>query len=157
MRRKLVIALIILLFVIVLGYPLALAAVAISSPIPPNVGIGDLILCPDTPNCVSSLTGEAPDKSVLPLAYTGDQAVALAQLEAVLEELPRTQIMVSQGGYIHAESRSRIMRFVDDVEFEFDVDSQEIHVRSTSRLGVDDLGVNRRRVQAIREAFNAQQ
>ncbi|MEL6270044.1 MAG: DUF1499 domain-containing protein, partial [Chloroflexota bacterium] len=83
--------------------------------------------------------------------------VALAQLEAVLEELPRTQIMVSQGGYIHAESRSRIMRFVDDVEFEFDVDSQEIHVRSTSRLGVDDLGVNRRRVQAIREAFNAQQ
>ncbi|MEM6284887.1 MAG: DUF1499 domain-containing protein [Chloroflexota bacterium] len=171
MQRRLIIAAIILLFVLVLCYPLTLAAVTLGSPTPPGVGAGRIDVCPDRPNCVSSLQDEATAQRVDPLTYTNEQfsieaeafseddrtEIITARLITVLEGLPRTQVMVAQGGYIHAETRSRVFRFVDDLELQIDPASQEVQVRSAARLGQDDLGVNRRRVQAIREAFNASQ
>ena len=81
-------------------------------------------------------------------------AEAQARLKQVLLNEPRTRIVKEEGGYLHAEARSFLFRFVDDVEFMFDADQQVIHVRSASRLGYSDLGVNRRRVERIRRAFN---
>lgn len=69
--------------------------------------------------------------------------------------MPRTRIRRDEAAYLHAEFRSLIFRFVDDVEFLLDADAGVIHVRSASRLGYSDLGVNRRRVEAIRQAFSA--
>jgi len=63
-------------------------------------------------------------------------------------------IITEEGSYLHAETRSFLFRFVDDVEFMMDTDSRVIHVRSASRTGYSDLGVNRRRVERLRRAFN---
>jgi uncharacterized protein (DUF1499 family) len=71
----------------------------------------------------------------------------------VLATIPRLSITVEQGNYLRAEVRSRVFRFVDDIEFLLDTEQQLIHVRSASRSGHSDFGVNRRRVEQIHKAF----
>tara|TARA_R100001039_G_C1848380_1_gene108434 strand:- start:1958 stop:2254 length:297 start_codon:yes stop_codon:yes gene_type:complete len=75
----------------------------------------------------------------------------IATVRAVLEQMPRAAIVTDDGNYIHAEFTSRLMGFVDDVEFLADPAAGQVHVRSASRLGHSDLGVNRERVESIRE------
>jgi uncharacterized protein (DUF1499 family) len=58
-------------------------------------------------------------------------------------------------GYIYAQFTTRLMKYVDDVEFWYDPSSKVIQVRSASRLGSSDLGVNRKRIETIRQKFNA--
>ena len=65
----------------------------------------------------------------------------------------RTTVVTVQENYIHAEFTSRLFRFVDDVEFCFDDDHKTIHLRSASRTGYSDLGVNRKRIERIRQRF----
>jgi len=77
----------------------------------------------------------------------------MSRLKAVLANQTRTQIVKEEGDYLHAECRSLIFRFVDDLEFYLDRRGKKIHVRSASRTGTYDWGVNRRRVEAIRKAF----
>lgn len=126
---------------------------AISEP-PSNMGPtdGKLALCPTSPNCVCS-QDEAADKLIDPLAFDGDAGAAMERLREVVLAMPRTTIVIDDGDYLHAEFRSAIFRFVDDVEFLADADAGVIHVRSASRIGRSDLGVNRKRVEAIRTAF----
>jgi uncharacterized protein (DUF1499 family) len=90
-----------------------------------------------------------------PIPYTGSQAEARERLLRVLHAYPRTRIVKEEPGYIHAECRSLLFRFVDDVELELDDDAKEIHFRSASRLGRKDFGVNRQRMEQIRGAFLA--
>lgn len=113
---------------------------------------GKLSPCPDSPNCVSS---QSPDPShfVEPLSYTDSQTEAKARLLNVIEAMPRTQIISNTENYIHAECTSLIFRFVDDVEFLFDHEQKLIHVRSASRIGYSDLGMNRKRIEALRQQF----
>jgi len=108
--------------------------------------------CPDTPNCVTSLAQDA-EHHVEPFAFTGDPAVALAHLKAALLKEKRVAVKKEQGGYLHAEARSLVFRFVDDIEFLLDADKRVIHVRSASRTGHSDFGVNRRRVERIRNHY----
>lgn len=110
--------------------------------------------CGSKPNCVSST---APEGShyVEPLATGGDSAAALERVRAVMKALPRTKLVGEEAGYLHYEVRSRIMRYVDDVEFGTNEEGGVIDLRSVSRVGYSDMGVNRKRVEAIREAFNA--
>jgi uncharacterized protein (DUF1499 family) len=68
--------------------------------------------------------------------------------------MPRTDIVTLEEDYIHAECRSRIFGFVDDVEFWFDGANGVIHFRSASRMGYSDLGVNRKRMERIRKEFS---
>ena len=70
-----------------------------------------------------------------------------------MRSLPRTQIITETDSYLYAEFTSKLMGFVDDVEFSLDPAAKVIQVRSASRLGESDLGVNRDRVQAIRAAL----
>src|SRR5206468_84351 len=91
--------------------------------------------------------------AVEPLRFTDDPEEAWQRLKAVLASLPRTRIVAATDGYLHAECTSRVFRFVDDLECLLDRDAKLIHVRSASRAGRSDLGVNRRRVEAIRRAF----
>ena len=121
---------------------------------PPRIGVKDnrLMPCPASPNCVSS---QAPDAAhqVPPIVYTGSEKDARAALLSVLNAMPRCRIMADTGTYIHATFTSRIFRFVDDVEFYFDDAQKTIQVRSASRVGYSDLGVNRKRVEKIRHLF----
>ena len=67
--------------------------------------------------------------------------------------MPRTKIITAEGKYLYAEFTSAIMGYVDDVEFFANPDKGIIEVRSASRLGESDLGVNRQRIEAIRANF----
>ncbi len=88
-----------------------------------------------------------------PLHFTGPSAPALASLKEVLRHQPRATLVLETNGYLRAEFRSAFFRFADDVEFF--ATGAVIQVRSASRVGTSDYGVNRRRVEAIREQFNA--
>ncbi len=119
---------------------------------PTGLGVqaGELADCPSSPNCVSS---QSHDLSHLiePIPYTGDPATAIAQLQSVIENLPRAEIIEATDTYLYAEFTSALMGFVDDVEFYVDAINGVIQMRSASRLGESDLGVNRKRMEAIRQ------
>jgi len=128
---------------------LLLGASCRSAPVKPTDG--HLPPCPDSPNCVNTQTGD-----VEPLTFAGSGAEALARLRAIIEDMPRTTIREAADGYLHAEFRSALFRFVDDVQCLVDENAGVIHLRSASRLGYSDLGVNRRRLEALRAAWSAE-
>lgn len=110
--------------------------------------------CPDRPNCVSS---QATDEkqATPPLTYGGSRQAAMERLVVLVSELPRTKIITRTTDYLHVEFRSKWFRFVDDVEFWLPPDEPgALHIRSASRLGYSDMGVNRKRVENIRELFS---
>jgi uncharacterized protein (DUF1499 family) len=108
--------------------------------------------CPDKPNCVSSLSNNAMH-SVAPIAYDGDWQMMKATLIELIENTPRAEIVENTDEYLHACFKSKLFGFVDDVEFVFYDAQKLIHIRSASRLGYYDFGVNRRRVRWLREAL----
>ncbi len=75
------------------------------------------------------------------------------RLKTALKSEQRITVVSEHDGYLHIEARSLVFRFVDDVEFLIDPGHHLIHMRSASRTGYSDLGVNRRRVERIRRAF----
>jgi len=117
---------------------------------PADLGVkaGVLRPCPSSPNCVSSEAGTPADKLVASFPAPGGRT-DLARLAEVVRAWPRTEIITATPDYLHAESTSLLLRFVDDVEFRFDSTAMVIHVRSASRLGESDLGVNRKRVEGL--------
>lgn len=144
--------LVVLVGLVVLGRLWAARA----APAPASVGVvnDQLSACPDTPNCVSSQATDAEHK-IEAISYSGDAAAAQARMRQVLEKMPRTRIVVDEPRYLHAENRSLIFGYVDDVEIYLDAGNSRIQIRSASRLGISDLGANRGRVEAIRTAFAA--
>ncbi len=114
---------------------------------------GKLSECPDSPNCVSSQTIKK-GHTIDPLSYKGSFSEAKQALLSIISSLPRTEIIVDNDRYIHVTFTSRLMRFVDDVEFLFDDTNKQIHVRSASRVGYSDLGVNKKRVENLRKLLN---
>jgi len=118
---------------------------------PTNIGVqsGKLAPCPNTPNCVNSQSQD-PKCCIEPLSYQSTPAEAMAKLKTVIESQQRTKIITETENYLYAEFTSGLMGFVDDVEFLLDESNQVIHIRSASRLGKSDLGVNRKRIETIR-------
>jgi uncharacterized protein (DUF1499 family) len=129
---------------------LLLALFALAVPASGEPEGGAFAPCPDKPNCVSSL---APDEDhrVEPFALAGDPDAAWSALRAAVLAMPRTAIVEERPGYLHAESTSRIFRFVDDLELKRG-EGERVDVRSASRTGYGDMGVNRERVEALRAA-----
>jgi uncharacterized protein (DUF1499 family) len=126
---------------------LLLCLQTMSAPIPTT-----LPDCPDKPNCVSSQAGD-PAHAIEPFTYTGSARDAMRRLKSALSAEKRLTVVEERDAYLHAEARSLVFRFVDDVEFLLDTAHKLIHVRSAARTGYSDLGVNRRRVERIRRAF----
>jgi uncharacterized protein (DUF1499 family) len=118
---------------------------------PNNLGVnnGKLAPCPSSPNCVSSQSSD-PVHAIAPLSFTSTPEQAIAKLKSVIESLPRAKIITENQDYLYAEFKSALMGFVDDVEFYLDRNANVIQVRSASRLGQSDLGVNRQRIETIR-------
>jgi uncharacterized protein (DUF1499 family) len=114
---------------------------------PANLGVRDgrLSPCRRSPNCVCS-QADPTDREhyIAPLAFAG----SIAELRRAIESLPRVTVIREAADYLYAEFRTPLLRFVDDVEFA--KAAGVLHVRSASRLGRRDFGVNRRRIEAIR-------
>jgi uncharacterized protein (DUF1499 family) len=119
---------------------------------PKNLGVHDdrLTPCPEKPNCVSSDASDEEHR-VAPLSLEGgDPALAWKAARMAVESLPRTEVIADTGSYLHAECRSMLMGYVDDLELQVRPKQGIIAVRSASRLGYSDMGVNRRRVERLR-------
>ena len=112
---------------------------------------GRLASCGRRLNCVSSQAdpGDA-QRYVAPIRVKGAAAGAIAAARRAVESMARARVVREEGNYLHAEFRSGLMGYVDDVEFMCDANAGVLHVRSASRLGRRDFGVNRRRVEALR-------
>lgn len=110
--------------------------------------------CPRSPNCVSSLAGDERH-AISPIVYSGALEDARQALLDVLKAAPRVTLVAGETDYLHAEFRSRVFGFVDDVEFFFPAGQRVIHVRSASRSGYYDFGINRKRIEGIRRQLEA--
>lgn len=117
-------------------------------------GSGRLAPCPASPNCVSS---EATDALHAIPAYRirGDAGAAWAALATHVRALPGVEVVTAEDYYLHAVFTTRLMRYRDDVELGLDAESGTIRLRSASRVGYGDMGVNRERMESIREALVA--
>ncbi|MDJ0623940.1 MAG: DUF1499 domain-containing protein [Desulfocapsaceae bacterium] len=123
-----------------------------STPVAGGVRDGDLLPCPDTPNCVS--TAESREKySISPLTYRGTREQAISELKIIVEEMTDTKLHQEREGYLWWECRSKIFGFVDDLEMYLPVQQPLIYIRSASRVGYSDFGVNRKRVDKIKQRF----
>ena len=137
------------ILLLLLVCPLALSMAA------SNDSISTLKPCPEKPNCVSSLAPPGTDQYIEPLPFQGDITTAKAVLKKIIMEMPRTTLIADDQKFLHVTFTSKIFRFVDDVQFYFDETQQVIHVRSASRSGYYDFGVNRSRVHNISVRFSS--
>jgi len=121
---------------------------------PTDLGVseGRLRPCPATPNCVSTVADDAAHRvASFDLAVAPD--VAWPAVEAAVDAIPRSRVVTATVDYLHAEVSSALLGFVDDLEVYLPAGGSVLMVRSASRLGHSDLGVNRRRVEALRAAL----
>ena len=125
---------------------------------PTNSGInnGLFTACPATPNCVNSqaAVGDA-EHFIKPIEIGGDTSQRMTDLKLAIKSMPRSTIIKETNNYLDVEFTSQLMGFVDDVEFYFDSNGKSIQVRSASRLGESDLGVNRQRIEEIRSKVSS--
>ena len=137
--------------------PLLAACAGVFSGAPPaGLGVIDGRLAPvptDRRNAVSSFADTAYHR-IAPLAAGPDPKAAFGRLEALLGDTPEARVIERGPGYLRAEFRTPLMRFVDDVEFLLDEPARVIHVRSASRLGLEDFGTNRKRIERLRERLS---
>ncbi|MDD1784162.1 DUF1499 domain-containing protein [Enterovibrio sp. ZSDZ35] len=106
-------------------------------------------ICGDKPNCVSTLDSRE-DHNIAPFTLTSGD-VTMLQISDVALTLPGARMAELNAEYARLESVSRIMRFIDDLELR--IDGDQLIVRSESRVGYSDFGVNRKRTEALREAL----
>lgn len=133
---------------------LAVMMVGCSGSRPSAIGAtaGRLAACPDSPNCVSSQSGDRRH-AIDPIRFEGTAEKARERLIEAVSGMKRARIVVAEERYLRAEFTSALFRFVDDAEFLLDDGTKTIHVRSASRVGRSDFGVNRKRVEELRSRF----
>ena len=114
-----------------------------------------------TDNSVTSQAALYPDhpqrlaSQIAPLALRGDGPATIARIRSVVQATPGAKIVKSDADYLYAQFTTPLMKFVDDAEFWYDPAAQAIQVRSASRIGEGDMGVNRKRIEAVRAALSA--
>jgi uncharacterized protein (DUF1499 family) len=128
---------------------------------PADLGVRNGKLKPPsaTENSVTSQAALYPDhpqrfySAVAPLPVKGDGPATMARIKSIVEGMAGAKVVKSETDYLYAQFTTQWMKFVDDVEFWFDPANNVIQVRSASRLGQRDMGVNRKRVDAVRAAL----
>ncbi|HMG59352.1 MAG TPA: DUF1499 domain-containing protein [Burkholderiales bacterium] len=129
---------------------------------PTDLGVRDGKLKPPsmTENSVTSQASLYPDHpqrkyaDIAPLRVKGEGPATIAQIKAIVEGMDGAKVVKSEPGYLYAQFTSKLMKYVDDVEFWFDPAANAIQVRSASRVGRGDMGVNRKRIEAVRAALD---
>jgi uncharacterized protein (DUF1499 family) len=156
--RRLAMHLVIWLALAVVAVLVAARLGAFSGRTPSNLGVADGKLKPPskTPNSVTSQADQWPDAvqreyaRIAPMAVAGDGKATIAKIAQVVEDLPGARIVERRDDYLYAQFTTAMLRFVDDVEFWFDPAANVVQVRSASRVGRKDFGVNRARIENIR-------
>lgn len=155
----------IVLAVVVIGAIGAGQAGLFRSTAPNDLGVREGKLKPpsDTDNSVTSQAAMYPDHPQrqysdiaplpLPLPSRGDGPATIAKIKSLVAAMPGAKIVKSEPDYLYAQYTTRVMKFVDDVEFWYDPAARVIQVRSASRVGKGDMGVNRKRIEAVRAAL----
>lgn len=159
--RKLMTWLLYALLVLVVAVLAAGQAGLFEGKAPTDLGVVNGRLKPPsrTENSVSSQAGLYPDHpmkgyaEIAPIKFTGEGRAAIDRIRRIVESTPGAQVIRAEPAYLYAQFRTRWLKFVDDVEFFADESAKVIHVRSASRVGRGDLGVNRARIEAIRNRF----
>lgn len=126
---------------------------------PEDLGVdnGQFKPCPSSPNCVSTQADTSDNEHYIePIKYKITNEKAKKKLMDVIDQMPRTNVIKNQDDYIYVTFTTRIMRFVDDVEFYLPANNKVIHFRSASRIGYSDLGKNRERMNSVKEKFAKQ-
>ena len=116
---------------------------------PDDLGVKDgrFTPCKPTPNCVSSQADSADKEHyIAPIAYSG----TMRELRRAVESMTRATVIREEGNYLYAEYKSALMGYVDDVELLLDEKARLVQMRSASRLGRSDFGVNRKRIEELR-------
>ncbi len=114
-----------------------------------------------TENCVSSQADFYPNHpqrqyaAIAPLAMRGSGPETIAKLQKIVASMDGARLVKNEPDYLYAQYTTPLMKYVDDVEFWFDPIAQVIQVRSASRLGQGDRGLNRQRVESVRTALAA--
>lgn len=136
-----------------LALGLLAALLGCSGSAPDNLGVqeGRLAPCPMSPNCVNSQAGDSA-QHIEPLPLKGDRAQTQTLLIELLNSDPRATLVEQRENYLRAEFASKLLGFVDDVEFL--IGQQHVDVRSASRLGYSDFDVNRKRIERLRERMS---
>ena len=106
--------------------------------------------CPDRPNCVFS-KARNDRHAVAPFRLKDNTPAVWQGVREVVANLPRTTVVKATDRYLHAECKSRVFGFIDDLELQLHPETGDIHIRSASRVGYSDMGVNRRRVETLRQ------
>jgi uncharacterized protein (DUF1499 family) len=109
--------------------------------------------CPESPNCASSYSQD-PKRYVKPLPTGEDPRESFADLKKFVLDHPRVELVSERDDYMHFTFTTSVFRFVDDVEFFLDKKQLVIHMRSASRSGYYDFGVNKRRLERIRTRYS---
>jgi uncharacterized protein (DUF1499 family) len=128
---------------------------------PTDLGLKDGLLKPPVKKSWNVISSHAEKQAhtdyhvIAPIKYSGSGTDAFAKLESIVRATDGTTVVTKQGTYIYAESQTKLLKFIDDVEFVLDEPAGVIHMRSASRLGRKDFGANRNRLEAIRSKFNA--
>ncbi len=105
--------------------------------------------CPDKPNCVCSTDSTAYAK-ISPLPYQGSIEKTKETIIKIMNSMERTEMKKNEGPYLHFTTKTRLLRFTDDIEFFIDEENKATQVKSASRTGHSDFSVNRKRVEHIR-------
>jgi uncharacterized protein (DUF1499 family) len=161
--RKLMMWLLIALVVFVAAVFVAGQAGFLAGKEPHDLGVRGGKLKPPsrTQNSVSSQAGLYPDHpmkayaEIAPIEFTGEGRAAIDRIKRIIETTEGARIVRAEPAYLYAQFQTRWLKFVDDAEFFADEGAKVVHVRSASRIGRGDLGVNRARIEAIRARFAA--
>lgn len=105
--------------------------------------------CPSTPNCVSTV--DTDSHYIKPIEHTLSSNLAKEKIKKIVLSQKRVELVEDTENYLKFVYSSFLFRFKDDVEFLFE--DNKIQMRSSSRVGYSDLGVNRKRLEKIRNEF----
>ncbi|MDX9730834.1 MAG: DUF1499 domain-containing protein [Bdellovibrionales bacterium] len=108
-----------------------------------------LVDCPNSPNCISTQSRD-PEHAIVPFTYSKPLDEAIFALKAEMAKIPHAKLIKEDGPYFHFECRTKVFRFIHDIEFLFDEQTKTLRFRSASRFGYSDWGVNRERMEDIR-------
>jgi uncharacterized protein (DUF1499 family) len=153
-----------LLFVVVVAAIAVGQAGLLKGEAPADLGVRSGKLKPPSlsPNSVTSQAALYPghaqrqNAEIAPLALRGDGLATIAKLKGIVAAMSGAKLVRSEPDYLYAQYTTPLMKFIDDVEFWYDPTAQAVQVRSASRLGESDMGLNRQRVEAVRQALAAQ-
>lgn len=142
----------------ILIVPFTILLTACAGQVPSDLGLlngAELRPCPDKPNCVQTYDPADEGHFMLPLNV---KSTEVETQQAISNAIMKTggkiiteKALAPSGAYIHAEYESDWLKFVDDVEVV--IKDGSIHIRSASRLGYSDMGVNAGRMEKIKTTY----